>query len=85
MGEDDEGAPKTHALTLLYHLPKAPDARTIVSAKQKRLRLRNAMRPLLRAARIDTLTGRLPRVHDFRHTFAIQALLLELDALRLAA
>jgi integrase/recombinase XerD len=37
--------------------------------------LGNAMRPLLRAARIDTKTGRLPRVHDFRHTFAIQALL----------
>jgi len=33
------------------------------------------MRPLLRAALIDTQIGRLPRVHDFRHTFAIQALL----------
>ena len=37
--------------------------------------LGHAMRPLLRAAQIDTQTGRLPRVHDFRHTFAIQALL----------
>jgi integrase/recombinase XerD len=37
--------------------------------------LGHAMRPLLRAAQINTQTGRLPRVHDFRHTFAIQALL----------
>jgi len=35
----------------------------------------HAIRPLLRAALIDTQTGRQPRVHDFRHTFAIQALL----------
>ena len=33
------------------------------------------MRPLLRAAQIKTQTGRLPRVHDFRHTFAVEALL----------
>jgi integrase len=33
------------------------------------------MRRLLRAAQIATQTGRLPRVHDFRHTFAVQALL----------
>jgi integrase/recombinase XerD len=33
------------------------------------------MRPLLRAAHIKTQTGRLPRVHDFRHTFAVEALL----------
>jgi integrase/recombinase XerD len=37
--------------------------------------LGNAMRRLLRAAQIATQTGRLPRVHDFRHTFAVQALL----------
>ena len=37
--------------------------------------LGNAMRRLLRAAQIATHTGRLPRVHDFRHTFAVQALL----------
>jgi integrase/recombinase XerD len=35
----------------------------------------HAMRPLLRAVQINTQIGRLPRVHDFRHTFAIQALL----------
>jgi len=37
--------------------------------------LSNAIRRLLRAAPIRTDTGRLPRVHDFRHTFALQALL----------
>jgi integrase len=37
--------------------------------------LSHAIRPLLRAAQIRTETGRVPRLHDFRHTFAIQALL----------
>jgi integrase/recombinase XerD len=37
--------------------------------------LSRAIRPLLRAAQIRTETGRVPRLHDFRHTFAIQALL----------
>jgi integrase/recombinase XerD len=37
--------------------------------------LGHAMRPLLRAAQIKTQTGRLPRVHDFRQTFAVEALL----------
>jgi integrase/recombinase XerD len=37
--------------------------------------LSNAIRRLLRATQIRTETGRLPRVHDFRHTFALQALL----------
>jgi integrase len=37
--------------------------------------LGHAIRPLLRAAHIRTETGRTPRVHDFRHTFAIEALL----------
>jgi integrase len=37
--------------------------------------LSHAIRPLLRAARIRTETGRAPRLHDFRHTFAVQALL----------
>ena len=31
--------------------------------------------PLLRAAQISTETGRVPRLHDLRHTFAVQALL----------
>jgi integrase/recombinase XerD len=37
--------------------------------------LGHAIRPLLRAAQIRTQTGRVPRLHDFRHTFAVQALL----------
>jgi integrase/recombinase XerD len=37
--------------------------------------LSHAIRPLLRAAQIGTETGRMPRLHDFRHTFAVQALL----------
>jgi integrase len=37
--------------------------------------LTNAIRPLLRAAQIQTDTGRVARVHDIRHTFAQQALL----------
>jgi integrase/recombinase XerD len=37
--------------------------------------LSHAIRPLLRAAQIRTETGRVPRLHDFRHTFAVQALL----------
>ncbi|MBV8477101.1 MAG: tyrosine-type recombinase/integrase [Acidobacteria bacterium] len=37
--------------------------------------LTNAIRPLLRALQVRTETGGLPRVHDFRHTFALEALL----------
>jgi integrase/recombinase XerD len=37
--------------------------------------LSHAIRPLLRAAQIRTETGRVPRLHDFRHSFAVQALL----------
>ena len=37
--------------------------------------LSHAIRPLLRAAQIRTETGRVPRLHDLRHTFAVQALL----------
>jgi integrase/recombinase XerD len=37
--------------------------------------LSHTIRPLLRAAQIRTGTGRVPRLHDFRHTFAIEALL----------
>jgi integrase len=36
---------------------------------------RNRMRTIFRATDIRTAAGRLPRVHDFRHTFAVQALL----------
>lgn len=37
--------------------------------------LRNCLNPLLRQCRILTPKGRLPRVHDFRHSFAVNALL----------
>jgi integrase/recombinase XerD len=37
--------------------------------------LGHVIRPLFRAAQICTETGRVPRLHDFRHAFAIQALL----------
>jgi integrase len=37
--------------------------------------LSHAIRPLLRAAQTRTEAGRVPRLHDFRHTFAVQALL----------
>jgi integrase/recombinase XerD len=53
---------------LLWHHTRCGTAYTCAG-------LGHAMRPLLRAAQMDTQTGRLPRVHDFRHTFAIQALL----------
>jgi integrase/recombinase XerD len=37
--------------------------------------LTHAIRPLLCAAQIRTETGRVARVHDLRHTFALEALL----------
>src|SRR5262249_20204099 len=37
--------------------------------------LSHAIRRLLRTTQIRTATGRVPRVHDFRHTLAVQALL----------
>lgn len=37
--------------------------------------LRTGIHLLLQAAGIHTAAGRLPRLHDFRHTFAVQALL----------
>ena len=33
------------------------------------------IRPLFRAAQICTEAGRVPRIHDFRHAFAIEPLL----------
>lgn len=35
----------------------------------------SAMKTLMRSADIRTVNGNLPRVHDFRHTFAVHALL----------
>jgi integrase len=37
--------------------------------------LQRALRPLLRQCSILTAEGRLPRIHDFRHSFAVNALL----------
>lgn len=37
--------------------------------------LRSGINVLLRAAGISTAAGRLPRLHDFRHAFAVQALM----------
>jgi integrase len=37
--------------------------------------LRTGINVLLRATGIRTAAGRLPRLHDFRHTFAVQALM----------
>lgn len=37
--------------------------------------LRTGINLLLRAAGIRTASGRLPRLHDFRHAFAVQALM----------
>jgi integrase/recombinase XerD len=37
--------------------------------------LRDGMRELCRLANVRKLDGRLPRVHDYRHTFAVRALL----------
>ena len=37
--------------------------------------LRNVLRPLLQKCGIVTPKGKLPRIHDFRHSFAVNALL----------
>ena len=37
--------------------------------------LRHAIQPLLRTCGIVTAKGKLPRIHDFRHAFAVNALL----------
>jgi len=54
--------------SLLWHYTRRGSAYTGTG-------LTNAIRPLLRALQIRTETGRLPRVHDLRHTFALEALL----------
>jgi integrase/recombinase XerD len=53
---------------LLWHYSRRGSGYTVTG-------LGHVIRPLLRAAEIRTQTGRVPRVHDFRHTFAIEALL----------
>jgi integrase/recombinase XerD len=53
---------------LLWHYTRRGSAYTGTGLGQ-------VIRRLLHVAQIRTGTGRVPRLHDFRHTFAIQALL----------
>jgi len=61
-------------------LPLAPDAALIWNAAwgggaYSGTSLRHALQPLLQRCGIVTPKGKLPRIHDFRHSFAVNALL----------
>jgi integrase/recombinase XerD len=61
-------------------LPVSPDTALIWNAAwsggpYSGTALRHAMQPLLRTCGIVTAKGRLPRIHDLRHSFAVNALL----------
>jgi len=61
-------------------LPAPPDAALIWNAAcgggaYSGTSLRSALHPLLRKCGIVTQKGKLPRIHDFRHSFAVNALL----------
>ena len=61
-------------------LPASPDTALIWNAAwsggpYSGTALRHAIQPLLRKCGIVTDKGRLPRIHDFRHSFAVNALL----------
>lgn len=61
-------------------LPHAADSPLLCTGLQGRKPysgggFHHAVRALLRVAQVRTEAGRLPRVHDFRHGFAVQALL----------
>ena len=61
-------------------LPVAPDTAFIWTAAWgggpcTGSNLRNALRPLLRECGIITPQGKPPRIHDFRHSFAVNTLL----------
>lgn len=62
-------------------LPVTSDSALIWNASRRGGRaysgtsLRHCLRPLLRKCAIVTSKGRLPRIHDFRHSFAVNALL----------
>jgi integrase/recombinase XerD len=61
-------------------LPVSPDTALIWNAAwgggaYSGTALRHALDPLLRKCRIATSKGKLPRIHDFRHSFAVNALL----------
>jgi integrase len=61
------GRPVAGDAPLLGHGPRSRRAYTGGGFAQ-------GLRALLRTARIRTAAGRLPRVHDLRHTFAVHAL-----------
>jgi integrase/recombinase XerD len=61
-------------------LPVSPDTALIWNAAwgggaDSGTALRHALQPLLRQCGIVTSKGNLPRIHDFRHSFAVNALL----------
>lgn len=61
-------------------LPVSPDTALIWNAAwsggpYSGTSLRHAIQPLLRKCGIVTAKGKLPRIHDFRHAFAVNALL----------
>jgi integrase/recombinase XerD len=61
-------------------LPVSPDTALIWNAAwsggpYSGTALRHAIQPLLRRCGIVTAKGRLPRIHDLRHSFAVNALL----------
>ena len=62
------------------NLPVSPDSALIWNAAwgggaYSGTCLRHAIQPLLRKCGIVTEKGKLPRIHDFRHAFAVNALL----------
>jgi integrase/recombinase XerD len=64
----------------LRKLPALPDTALIWNAAwgggaYSGTCLRHAIQPLLRECGIVTAKGKLPRIHDFRHAFAVNALL----------
>ena len=61
-------------------LPTSPDTKMIRNMRQggqsyKGPALRSSIRLLLKECHIATAHGKLPRIHDFRHSFAVNALL----------
>jgi integrase len=62
-------------------LPVSPDTPLIWNASRRGgraysgTRLQLSFRPLLQECGIVNLKGKLPRIHDFRHSFAVNALL----------
>lgn len=61
-------------------LPDSPDTALIWNAAwgggaYSGISLRHALQPLLQKCGIVTPKGKMPRIHDFRHSFAVNALL----------